>query len=214
MCGVSDENETGDLFEKGSEGPSLPKESLHRAYEAVMDRCARLLSFASSRSYDTWINIDERQTALAIDDLVALALHARRLINDAHFSGFARNVSVPTITAEYHGDHYRFPKRGDYVAITRLFNVIIHHDLIEIYRDSGDLLVHALRAHGTRLALDDILRHEIQQFPAKLMMKSDKSDVVFVDLSEFLLLFVERVLDPLVDRCADGGVYLRDSLYE
>lgn len=179
----------------------LPKESIQRGYQVVLDQCARLLSFSRSLPIDTESDVPERQVALAIDDLILFSLHARRLISDTQMTALALEVSVPTLRIANLGDTYEFAKDGGSVAITRLLNIVIHHDQLEVFRDSFDIYI---KSSTTSWRVDKFMKHERQKFPAKLLVKSKESQVFFVDLSEFMLTFLEGVFEPLVEKCTNA----------
>jgi hypothetical protein len=188
----------------------LPKESIQRGYQVVLDQCARLLSFTCSLPIDTDSDVPERQTALAIDDLILFSLHARRLISDTQMTELALKVSVPTLRVADLGDTYEFPSDGGSVAITRLMNIIIHHDQLEVFRDSLDVYV---GLSTTRRPIDEIMSQERQRFPAKLLVKSKESRTVLVDLSEFMSTFLKDVFEPLVEHCTTKRIYLQKSVF-
>jgi hypothetical protein len=55
---------------------------IRHAYENVLNACARLASFATGGPTTTDGPISQQQEILAVDDLVAFAIHARRLIEN------------------------------------------------------------------------------------------------------------------------------------
>lgn len=194
----------------------LSKNLVRRAYDATLERTARLLSFASALQLDIDGDVASRQTSLAIDDLTVFALNARRLIAETKSKRLSIATEIPTIHVRGTPNNYSFAKSGESVPVSRLLNALIHHVWIEVYRDNYDLR-HILDRR--RLTLDDEIAAllEVRQsfFPPKLAVQSDhpKGDppIYFVELQEFLVIFITRVLNPIVELCTEHGLYLEED---
>jgi hypothetical protein len=187
--------------------PPLPADSIRRGYESVLDRCARLLSFAGSALTSDNYDIEQRQTALAIDDLIVLSLQARRLIKQTSAENLAENAVVPTLKVKEEAIRFTFEERGEKVSIKRLFGIIIHNEEIDLIRDSLPLF-----AASEHRSFADVALHHPQTFPAKLSVKSDISERMLIDLADLILIFVDQVFEPIIKLCSDKHLFLERSL--
>jgi hypothetical protein len=186
---------------------------IRKEYQSVLTYCARLASFSSSLPIDTETDVNVQQVALAEDDLVAFALHSRRLLADTEMTSLSTKVEVPTVVAVISRDQTAFRNTGEAVAVSRLTNIIIHHDYLRIFRTALDL------REGFPEGLDCVGLYELlgalrrQKMLPKLALKSRESKLFFIDLAAFMAIYLEHVFNPVVDHCADQELFLQASIY-
>jgi hypothetical protein len=97
---------------------------IRHAYENVLNACARLASFATGGPTTTDGPISQQQEILAVDDLVAFAIHARRLIENTASQSRFRRFTVRQGQKQQERD----------ISITRIINILVHHKDIRIIR--------------------------------------------------------------------------------
>jgi hypothetical protein len=152
--------------------------------------------------------LDARQIALAIDDLVIFSLNARRLIDDTDMRTLAQNVNVATFKIVQRPETWEFEKGEEKISVWRLVNIIVHHETLELLRSTFDLLLKVLPDPVEALLHDK----RSVKYPAMLLVKSDQSSLLAIELGDFLTSFLEQVLSPIVDKCEDRHIYLERSL--
>src|SRR5205823_1524590 len=103
---------------------------IRHAYDQVVTRAARLVSFSVCPLLPDWPEIESRQDELAHDDLIAFALHVRRLIET---TGIKHKVGNNTVVA--FSDRKKQP-----TPIIKVINTIIHHQRIDIMRRKADFM--------------------------------------------------------------------------
>lgn len=173
---------------------------IRHAYDQVLSACARLASFASGSPTTTSGPIDERQEALAVDDLVDFAIHARRLIeNTAKRQRFGQVVI-----------RSRSKSGPSELRLLAIVNTLIHHQDIEIVRTEWK----AERLAGVRRSIDDFLTLPNRSFPPLVSVKSDQGKFIMFDLRELVETFQQQVLEPIVDLCNEHGFLLDDFLMD
>ncbi|HEV2265365.1 MAG TPA: hypothetical protein VGR79_12625 [Stellaceae bacterium] len=170
---------------------------IRHAYEQVVTACARLGSFATGKPPQTNGPIDERQEALAADDLVSFAIHARRLIDASQCRGMLRSVEIRSFT-----------KSARTVRVRDVINKIIHHEDIQIVRT-------VLRAGllAGRYKLEDILDVSDQSFSPLIAIKSERGEMMNFELRELIETFQKKILVPIIDFCAEHDLYLEDLTF-
>lgn len=208
---------TEDLFGP-EEGSGHRSDVLVRhAYEGVLDRAARLISFGSSKSIASNTEIGDRQERQAVDDVLLFAIYARRLIDLAKAKSLARNVSVGLWHFGGTQTDMKFALNSKTISMWGLLGVIVHHKFVEVVR--YQLQVKALVGAATEVLLGDILDGpEKYQFQPKVFVQSDKSDLLtdksdllIVDILDMTGLYLERLVHPIVSVCERRGLYLEDD---
>lgn len=185
---------------------------IQREYEAVLRLAARLVTFASALPIETDSDINEQQEALASEDLISFSIHARRFVTAVGAISTAKACHLPLLYAlETAADTYTFIDRHESTNVWDLLNIVVHNVHMEFSRTSFD--IRARSATNIDQLAELVLRPR-QLFRPKLIVRSDRSILIFVDLFYFFTVFLERVFNPAVEKCADNGIYLQKSLYD
>jgi hypothetical protein len=180
-----------------------------------VDACSRLDSFARAESASDNDEVLARQETLATDELVVFSLHARRLISDARVEKIAASEVIPTIGLDVSREIYSFPKNGKSVSVADVYNAIIHHRQLDIIRNSSQIVRFAAFARTRKPpTIKDYVNHKTLWYAPKLWVRPNKPGIVAVELVDLIDIFLSRVLSPLVDRCADDGLFLERAPLE
>lgn len=175
----------------------LDEMSVRADYEALLDRCARLMAYAQSSPQHVFWPVVERQDRLAEDDLVTFALRARRFIATTSLISLAHNVLVPIGSAT----------RGEFQHMWRIITTIVHYVDMTIHRS-----IHSLRAVDRlvrgRLTFDDVVRDTSSKPIGSFICLSSDQNALVLDASIFLCIFTDRILYPAVTSCRERGVEL------
>lgn len=107
-----------------NEIPLSARPLVRHAYDQVITHTARLASYCASQLVSDWPEIEDRKDELARDDLIAFALHVRRLIETADIK---KKVGNNIVTAFVNGKNQPTP-------IIKVINTIIHNQRLDILR--------------------------------------------------------------------------------
>jgi hypothetical protein len=100
---------------------------IRHAYQNVLNACARLASFAMGGPLTTDDPITEQQEILAADDLVAFAIHARRMIENTASKKRFRQVTIGPGSKQ---QEVSIPITG----IVDIIDTLVHHRGIKVVR--------------------------------------------------------------------------------
>lgn len=142
--------------------------------------------------------MDDRQHELAIDDLVSLAIHGRRLIENTKAFEICTGVLVPCASS----------KGAKELPILRILNTVIHHLSIEIATRKSDL--EPLSNLHDPQQLDRFIKSHRERLVPSVLVKSDRGGLLFFHLIDLARAVEKKVLDPIVDYCGDHGLYLEN----
>lgn len=176
--------------------PYFARGRIRHAYDQVITQAARLASFAACPPLPDGGAVEERQNALAIDDLIAFALHVRRLIET---TGIANKVGKTPVVVFANGTKQSLP-------IIRVVNTIIHHRQIEILRRKSDM-----SAPGIDISYTDWLEDRKRGHVPVVLTKSDRGGFIAFRIDSFVAAVIEGIVDPVVEHCDDRGLYLEDT---
>lgn len=177
--------------------PYNSRKPIRHAYDKALTATARLLTFSLSGGFSDG-PVDERQGELAVDDLIALAIHGRRLIENTKAFDL---ISGAVITCGLASG----PKQ---VPVLRILNIVIHHLRIELIRRQSDIEPD-LDFH-TAEGLARFMKVRKERVVPSVMVKSDRGDSMFFRLTDLVKAFETQVLNPIVDYCDDRGLYLEN----
>lgn len=176
----------------------LDERDIRADYEALLDRCARLMAYAQSSPRHIPWPVVHRQNRLAEDDLIIFALRARRFINATSLVGLAHNVVVPVgpvAPNEYH-------------SIWRVINTLIHYTDIALVRTSQFIENVFLGLQG-KLRLEDlIIDPDSRAISPLVWLSSEHEPSVDFGLLALLQIFCGRILLPAIVICRDRGIEL------
>lgn len=174
---------------------------IRHAYEQMLTRAARLSSFAYASVLPDNTDVVERQTQLAIDDLVTLAIYTRQAIENSGLHEKLRAVEMPV----FYGAE---PKP---TPIIDVINKIIHHQFIHMWRHASDFKNHEPFA-DFKGDLAEWLKNYRKGIPAAVAIKSDRGKLIGFRVATLVDAILEGLLEPLVEHCSDCGLYL-ESIY-
>lgn len=180
--------------------------SIRRSYDAVLSTCARLSTFATARPMETDTDVNERQESLAIDDLIFLSIHGRRLLSDTDVTGKAKITTISIEIPVFAGPDVKFQHNGETISVWRILGAIVHHRELRVIRDmfaaklfwSGEFDERAMR-------IDFV----VPQFNAKILLESDKQSRILIDLESLMSKFVNELVEDSVSWCEERGLFLR-----
>lgn len=174
---------------------------IRHAYENALTAAARLAAFAYCKpTLGNGGLLNERQEQLAADDLISFALSARRLIENTSGKDRFNGVEIQCVVG---GKQRHLP-------IWSVIGIIVHHRKIEITRTVLDFMLKAGQFNWQR----DL--HMLQEspykdhFPPAVYVKSDRPDAVLFRLGDMVAAFEDKILQPIVDVCAEHQLFLED----
>ena len=190
-----DEFDLGPKFALGNRAEA----HLRHAYEQVLNNGARLSLFATGRRTRTRGPFDFRQEDLARDDLTNFALHARRLIELTQTKKRFSSVKIIGVKKD---------KKTE-LPITKILNVLIHHEYIHIIRDEMNLHIRDEPHRWSEILANDALGEVVYKtYSPKIMVRPDRGDTVGFDLGMMVEIFQDKVLYPVIEMCEELGCYL------
>ena len=166
---------------------------IKHAYDNAISASARLYSFASGESPKTDGPIGEQQEILATDDLLAFAIHSRRLIENTISIQRARQTLVPVAVTG----------SRQHISITRIINVLVHHKKILVIRSEKHLKIHFRAA-----SLHDLLHDDDHKISPICIVTSDKDVALIFKIQEMIEIYQEKVISPIIDLCDEHHLFL------
>lgn len=182
---------------KPNQIPYSSRSLIRHAYDQVITHTARLAAFAASLPFPDMSTIEDRQDKLATDDLIALSLHMRRLIE---VSSTDRLVRAATVHGVDDG------KRSD-IPITRMINKIIHHRRLDILRRQSDYMP---PPDGTNESFNKWLKARNVAYYPMIVVQSDIGGFTGVRIAEFVIAAHNGITTPIVEFCADRDLHLEE----
>ena len=162
---------------------------------SAVNACARIHSFALATTPHFGSMIGKRQEVLAADDLVALAIHARRLIENTVGKEHANGIKLNCVGHK---------ARLEPVSVWRIVNVIIHHRDINIFRS---------RPKQRTGSIEDYLEeNQVSVYPS-CIVTSDEGKTIGFRIGDLTTVFESHILDPIIELCSDHRLYLDDDIW-
>jgi hypothetical protein len=179
---------------------------IRHAYENVLNACARLASFATGGPTTTDGPISQQQEILAVDDLVAFAIHARRLIENTASQSRFRHVTVRQGQKQQERD----------ISITRIINILVHHKDIRIIR-----CVLELELSQRKVSIQEFINindhlfknGDNKYFSPLVYLESDRGTKISFEVKEMIETFQVKVLNPIIELCDENKLFLDDDLF-
>ena len=166
---------------------------IKHAYENAISASARLYSFATGESPKTDGPIGDQQEILATDDLLVFSIHSRRLIENTISLQRAKHTLVPAAVAG----------SRQYISMTRIINILVHHKKILVVRSEKHLKIHFHAA-----SLHDLLHDDDHKIQALCIVTSDKDSVLIFRIQEMLEIYQEKIVNPIIDLCDEHHLFL------
>jgi hypothetical protein len=179
---------------------------IKHSYDQAVMRTARLASYGESGELlELSSDIIGRQTQLAVDDMIHLAISLRRLIDGVAIESSALNIDVPLIILLRHENRIVGHRVDGAVALRTLVNKLIHSTRIEIinfgYQSMPDL--------SEREALAQILDLAGNKIRPVCAVRADTKTRWLFHLSE-LCVAASKLLEIAADKAADARLLLDD----
>jgi hypothetical protein len=168
---------------------------IRNAYQNVLNACARLASFATGGPTTTDGPIEQQQEILAADDLVTFGIHARRLIEN---TAKAKRFTQVTVRQQ--------PMPGKRIPITRLINILVHHQHIVIVRSDFQMEMRSSRNPFETFIKFGGSNH--RYFSPIIILTSDKNRTISFEVGELIETFQAKVLNPIIDLCGEHSLHL------
>lgn len=168
---------------------------IRHAYENVLTASARLFSFASGYKPTSDGPIEQQQEMLAVDDLLAFAIHSRRLIGNTISLERANRTAVQAITEN----------EKTYIPITRIINILIHHKNVDVIRTAERLRI---RLHAS--TFDDFMAVNQTRIEPLCIAVSDKNRGIGFRIHSLIDVFQEEILGSVIELCAEQNLFLEN----
>jgi len=181
---------------------------IRHAYQNVLNACARLASFAMGGPLTTDDPITQQQEILAADDLVAFAIHARRLIENTASKKRFRQVTIGSGSKQ---NEVSIPATG----IVDIIDTLVHHREIKVARH-----LIALELARRNVSMDEFFEvhghlfgkgNDNKYFSPIVFVNSDKNKNISFDIEELIEVFEARVLRPIIKLCDEHKLYLEND---
>jgi hypothetical protein len=174
------------------------RQVVKHSYENAITAAARLHSFATGNFSISGGPIQDRQELLATDDMLSLAFHSRRLIDNTMSLKRASQVLVQATV-----------KPGlDYIPITRIINVLIHHKEIVSIRSEFDFD----RYFGKSIFDRWLNGIEDRKINPICIVTSDKDALIGFRIKEFIEVYHKKIIEPIIDLCDENNLFLTDDI--
>ena len=175
---------------------------IKHAYEQVVTAAARLASFATGRPTASFGPISERQEMLVLDDLAHFAYHGRRLISLTGTQNKFRSIVIPGP-----------PEIKNDLILTKILNIIIHHEDIIIVRTKLHAELIKCKAEGgsEEEMMNILMRYKNPSnylIPVIVSVQSDHSDVTSFRLENLINVFESKILKDIINACSERKIYL------
>ena len=166
---------------------------IRHAYDGTLTAGARLFSFSTGKAPQGAGVMADQQELLAVDDLIAFAIHARRLIESTITSKRASKTCVHVITGG----------KKEYVAITRIINCIVHNRNVQLIRSLGRLRLYA--GETNVLSLHDDFRKPVDPM---CFVITDRGQSYGFWIAQLIDTFQKKLLEPIIDLCVEHKLIL------
>jgi hypothetical protein len=176
----------------------------------MIDRLARLYSYGNSLPPIELDEVIERGERLAKDDLLNFAIHARRLLTIAEAIHLAPKAQVPTYKFGEEESKIEVIKSNSPVDVWRIINTIVHHDRLFFLNSSFAVRIYTLG----KIDEGDFLRSNRDSMLPMIVVASDKVKPFSFELKEFVNIFYDGVVSPLVEFLSSKGVYVEMNIRE
>ena len=186
----------------------MNKAIIKHAYEASIDRIARLTTYVMAKSLHTADEeVSERCRRLAVDDLILLAISMRRVVEVTNLVALCQNKHVSTAMFGVENNHVEV-YRVDNVSVWQALGVIIHSRTIEVWDDEIQLIVldQFRRRNGASEMLESVVGVKSKRIDPICYIKSDKQGIC-ICLDELCWRSGE-LLEAVRDACDEQNIFL------
>lgn len=185
------------MGKKKGELPYEARAPIRHAYDQVLTRLARLAAFGSCPLLTSWGEVDQRVEDLAIDDLIALAIHLRRLLD---LTAMKQSASAITVLAGLESGPAQVP-------VTRILNGLIHHNSLSIARRKANMLPAPTKVDSSWIDWHEAFKVRIKPL---VHLTSNEIPGLAFGVEEFSETVAVKVISAIVDYCGANDLYLED----
>ncbi len=185
----------------------MNKKIVRASYESCLTATAKLLSYATSATFQGVTEVNVRQDSLAEEDLIVFSIHARRLIENTSLIDFVSRITISSNATP--------------ISLWKVINFIIHNNDSEILR--CDTRLKLLKAKAAGMADDEYKAlHDVETrkrpysepITPILLFKSDRTAYTLIYLAEFIHIFAEKVLHEIQNKALDAGLCRLDNPFK
>lgn len=180
---------------------------VHRLYQSAVVAGARLTCFVYSQVPLTRSDLGERVLGAAHDDLIALAISGRRLLESTGFVKRAKELTVSAVIPTQLQPTVMLSEI-EKVSLWRFMNLLVHSKTLEIASTNADLIFRFERD----LSIVEMYAIEVsrrENISPLVFARSEKEELRLYDLKGCVEAF-DVCLDEVVAFCARHGVFLGD----
>ena len=186
--------------------PVADEAIIRNAYEQALIRVARLASYGETGELlELSSDVTSRQTQLAIDDLIHLAISTRRLVDAVAIESSARNICVPTIKLNRVNNQISGFHISGEVPLRTVLNKIVHSTSIDIL-NFGFQAIGGLPSSEVYRQI--INRHDHKIKPLCFVRADTKTALVFHVAG--VCEAASQLLEIAADKASDSHIFLED----
>lgn len=171
---------------------------IRHSYNHTITALARLHSFATDREVKGDGPVEEHKAVLARDDMVMLAIHARRLLENTIALDNAR---APQMRCMLDG-------KGGTASITKVIDMIIHHKELDLYTSDIVFQIAAVGIETICAALAQGQRS--RKISPVCRVISDRCNVTMFKVIDLVDGFSLHLLSKVIDLCLENRLVLED----
>ena len=178
---------------------------IRQSYDEVVRSVARLASYGvAGELLELGADVTNRQTQLAIDDLIHLAIAGRRLIKSVSSSKDAKNIRIPQIRLLEDGRHIIGHRIHSMIDVLDALNRLVHSVSVNVIGYEWQAL---------DLSVENALARYMRLGPTKLMpvcaVTNEKNETAIFHVIS-LCHAMSEVLDLAAQRGIQHELYLED----
>lgn len=183
----------------------MDKKAVRASYESCLGATARLSAYATSKPFAQAADVNERQDALAIDDLIVFCIHARRLVENVGLKDLLSKTTMETSDRSL-------------ISLWKIIGCLIHHDLLMIFRcETRFKMLQASLSGAQGEEFFKMVEAQIKT-PAfskpitpHILFKSDRIHYTLINLERFMQLFSQDIIPAVIDKALDQELCLLDN---
>jgi hypothetical protein len=190
------------------------KDLILHTYDSFLISQTRLFSRATSNKVSASDEIARRSELLLLDDLIAFAIAARRLVELTKLKSFANRFTIPLAFLDNREEPYVVGKSNQSVGFHTLMNRMIHASIIDHYDNMLKLKLAFTRLDKEirdKIIFDQYGREDTEPFEQLLFIVSDDSSAALVSLLDVINTSIE-VSDKIIETCSQESIFLELSL--
>ncbi len=180
---------------------------VHRFYQSAIVAGARLTCFVYSQVPRTNSDLGERVRGTAHDDLIALAISGRRLLESTGFVERARELTVSSVIPTQLRPSIVLSE-VEKVSLWRFMNLLVHSKTLEIISTNAELIFR----FEVNLSIAEMYKIEVFQrenISPLVFARSDREELRLYSLKDCVEAF-DVCLDEVVTFCARHRIFLGD----